>query len=281
MNIDKEQFDVLEKYMEVYDKEFLGSKFRIYISVDDEKSIRDDNSLIRFMNLRYEASSRVKKVCINNIKSLKNIEIDLSNLNIVAGVNSIGKSTLLESMALLPRYFDTEQGIIPLGDDKFGIKHFRNFMSNDVELDEYSSISIVYDNINEEKTIGEVILNFVFDDSKRDQISRLTKAGRALEIKDMNYLPIKSVSLEILQDPEKTAELDLIPINAKIKIEKNFKNYEKKSYDLGSHLEKNRIQASAEVKNNLHKEFQKKYEGNDDYVFTVSVNRLDKFDSKS
>ena len=43
MNIDKEQFDVLEKYMEVYDKEFLGSKFRIYISVDDEKSIIDDN----------------------------------------------------------------------------------------------------------------------------------------------------------------------------------------------------------------------------------------------
>ena len=137
MNIDKEQFDVLEKYMEVYDKEFLGSKFRIYMSVDDEKSIRDDNSLIRFMNLRYEASSRVKKVCINNIKSLKNIEIDLSNLNIVAGVNSIGKSTLLESMALLPRYFDTEQGIIPLGDDKFGIKtvlaikkHAKNWDSN-------------------------------------------------------------------------------------------------------------------------------------------------------
>lgn len=281
MNIDKEQFDVLEKYMEVYDKEFLGPKFRIYTSVDGEKSIRDDNSLIRFMNLHYEASSRIKKVCINNIKSLKNIEIDLSNLNIVAGVNSIGKSTLLESMALLPRYFDTEQGIIPLGDDKFGIKHFRNFMSNDVELDEHSSISIVYDNIKEEKTIGEVKLSFVFDDSKRDQISRLTKAGRALEIKDMNYLPIKSVSLEILQDPEKTSDLDVIPINAKIKIEKNFKNYEKKSYDLGSHLEKNRIKASAEVKNSLHKEFQKKYEGNDDYVFTVSVNRLDKFDSKS
>ena len=202
MNIDKEQFDVLEKYMEVYDKEFLGSKFRIYISVDDEKSIRDDNSLIRFMNLRYEASSRVKKVCINNIKSLKNIEIDLSNLNIVAGVNSIGKSTLLESMALLPRYFDTEQGIIPLGDDKFGIKHFRNFMSNDVELDEYSSISIVYDNINEEKTIGEVILNFVFDDSKRSDI-KVYKSWQGFRDKRYDYLPIKSVSLEILQDPGK------------------------------------------------------------------------------
>ncbi len=281
MNIDKEQFDVLEQYMEVFEKDHQHQSFRIFTPVSKNKSIGNVNSLRRLLMLNFEASSRVKKIYVSNIKSLKKNEIDLSNLNIIAGINSIGKSTLLESMALLPRYLDSELNIIPLGDDKFGNKHFKNFISNDIELDEHSLISIVYDNIVGENIIGEVKLSFTFDDSLRDVIPGLTKAGRAMEIKHMNYLPIKSVSLEVLQDPEKVSELDNIkPVNARITLQKNYKSYEKKSYDLGSHIEKNRIYGSADVKNNLHKEFQNKYDLNDDYVFTVSVNTFDELNKK-
>ena len=83
MNIDKEQFDVLDlKFMdlEVYDKEvFINSlvNVRIYISVDDEKSIRDDNSLMLFSEFGDEnAHQRLKNDAPKNnrdghLKTLK------------------------------------------------------------------------------------------------------------------------------------------------------------------------------------------------------------------
>ncbi len=272
MNIDKEQFEVLEQHMEKLDEEFLSDKTHVFTAVSKSSSIGEANSIRRFLRLELETSSRVKKICITNIKSLKNVEIELSNLNIVAGINSIGKSTLLEAIALLPRYFDSELDIIPLGDDKFGNKNFKNFLSTNVELDEFSSISIIYDNIFQGKTIGEVVLSFSFDDSLRDMLPGLTKAGRALEIAKINYLPIKSISLEVLQDPQKTKGMDIVPIKAKIELENNRKKYNTKSYDLGTYIEKNRLFGSSKDKENLHKEFQDKYKNKENYTFTVSVN---------
>jgi len=44
---------------------------------------------------------KIKKVIIKNFKSLKNIELELNNLTLITGVNSVGKSSLIQSLLLL------------------------------------------------------------------------------------------------------------------------------------------------------------------------------------
>ena len=43
----------------------------------------------------------IDKIIINNFKSHKNTELDLSYLNIFTGVNGVGKSSILQSLLLL------------------------------------------------------------------------------------------------------------------------------------------------------------------------------------
>ncbi len=47
----------------------------------------------------------IKEIKIKNFKSLKNIDLSLSNLNILAGLNGNGKSSLLQSLLLLRQSF--------------------------------------------------------------------------------------------------------------------------------------------------------------------------------
>ena len=43
---------------------------------------------------------QIKSIKIKNLKSLKNIKIELSNLTLITGVNSIGKSSFIQSILL-------------------------------------------------------------------------------------------------------------------------------------------------------------------------------------
>lgn len=44
---------------------------------------------------------KIDRVKITNFKSLKDIDISLSNLNLITGVNSIGKSSFIQALLLL------------------------------------------------------------------------------------------------------------------------------------------------------------------------------------
>ena len=44
---------------------------------------------------------KIDRVKITNFKSLKDVEIPLSNLNLITGINSIGKSSFIQALLLL------------------------------------------------------------------------------------------------------------------------------------------------------------------------------------
>jgi len=43
----------------------------------------------------------IEKLCISNLKAIKNLSIDCSNINLLVGTNSSGKSTVLQALLLL------------------------------------------------------------------------------------------------------------------------------------------------------------------------------------
>ena len=109
-------------------------------------TIGELNSLRRIRRAHIESSNIIEKVKIKNIKTLQDVEVDLSLLSIIAGINSAGKSSLIESIAVLPRYLDQDfdEMSIPLGDDKFNLGNFRNILSYDTPEDEGASIKLTY-----------------------------------------------------------------------------------------------------------------------------------------
>ena len=49
---------------------------------------------------------KIDRVKIENFKSLKYIDIPLENLNLITGVNSIGKSSFIQALLLLKQNED-------------------------------------------------------------------------------------------------------------------------------------------------------------------------------
>ena len=57
----------------------------------------------------------INEIKIKNFKSLKDIDLSLSNLNILAGLNGSGKSSFIQSLLLLRQSFgNTTRGNIGL-----------------------------------------------------------------------------------------------------------------------------------------------------------------------
>lgn len=50
----------------------------------------------------------LKRVTIDNLKCFEHLEIELSNLNVFAGINSMGKSTIIQTLLLLRQSFDMQ-----------------------------------------------------------------------------------------------------------------------------------------------------------------------------
>lgn len=48
----------------------------------------------------------IKKIELNNFKCFQNIELSLSNLNLFSGINSMGKSTVIQSLLLLRQAYE-------------------------------------------------------------------------------------------------------------------------------------------------------------------------------
>ena len=53
----------------------------------------------------------IERIAIKNFKCLKNIDLSLSNLNVLAGLNGSGKSSLIQSLLLLRQSFKNRGGI--------------------------------------------------------------------------------------------------------------------------------------------------------------------------
>ena len=52
----------------------------------------------------------IERIAVKNFKSLKNIDLLLSNLNVLAGLNGSGKSSLIQSLLLLRQSFKNKNG---------------------------------------------------------------------------------------------------------------------------------------------------------------------------
>lgn len=83
----------------------------------------------------------ISKITIQNFKSLQNIELDCANLNLLTGLNSMGKSSIIQALLLLRQSFDKghlrTQGII-LNGDLVKIGSGRDALSVNAEKEEIS-----------------------------------------------------------------------------------------------------------------------------------------------
>jgi len=59
----------------------------------------------------------ISKIEIKNFKSLKNISIETKSLNILMGLNGMGKSSLIQSLLVLRQSREIENGKIDLNGD--------------------------------------------------------------------------------------------------------------------------------------------------------------------
>jgi len=68
----------------------------------------------------------IKSLFVKNFKSLKRVDLQLSNLNIFAGLNGMGKSTLLQALLLLRQSSETLNKEIKLKGDLVDIGEFQD-----------------------------------------------------------------------------------------------------------------------------------------------------------
>jgi len=220
---------VLISPVALFDLELKTIRSLVKDKKDARKSIGFLNSFRRLRQVHLTSRPNITKVSIKNIKSLEDIEVDVNKLNIIAGVNSVGKSTLLESIAIMPRYInqDFDPLSIPLGDDEFGIKNFKNILSSGTPVHEGASISLTYDNYNNtdiatSEKIGELTVSFRFDDQESIVKNKYTAEERDQDIQKLNHMPIKEIRVTIDQIEtykEKSADLqDFQPIQAEYSI---------------------------------------------------------------
>jgi len=122
------------------------------------------------------------KLKLNNIKSFKEASFTPSNLNLFAGKNSSGKSTILETLALLSNWSHTQNTVydgVPFKYD-FGIKNLEEFKSIFADENEPISIELQATNILEPmlKNLGNANLKLLLDEDSE-------------KLNDLKFAPIK------------------------------------------------------------------------------------------
>ena len=135
--------------------------------------------------------AKLKSLELKNIKSIVDCKIDMSDITILSGINSAGKSTVIESLSLLPKlnHGTVEDFLqIPLGDDKFAIKDFNRFKSTYANQGDTASKKFNYDNYDDKgRQFGEY--NILFEIDQMPWVNSKKKT--------INNLPISRVSLDI------------------------------------------------------------------------------------
>ena len=75
----------------------------------------------------------IKQIKIHNYKCIDHAELDLNPMTIVTGLNSTGKSTLLQAV-LLPESFDTQFGITGIS-QKFEVIQCKNINEDELQIE--------------------------------------------------------------------------------------------------------------------------------------------------
>lgn len=63
----------------------------------------------------------LKQIDIKNFKALKELQLSLGSLNLLAGINGMGKSSLIQSLLLLKQSGQLPQGILDLNNPEFAV----------------------------------------------------------------------------------------------------------------------------------------------------------------
>jgi len=170
------------------------------------------------------------KLKLNNIKSFKEASFTPSNLNLFAGKNSSGKSTILETLALLSNWSHTQNTVydgVPFKYD-FGIKNLEEFKSIFADENEPISIELQATNILEPmlKNLGNANLKLLLDEDSE-------------KLNDLKFAPIKYFKIHFdnklafnFYDQE-LEDLKFTPVNTEIV----YVNKKNKSQDLQIPLE--------------------------------------------
>ena len=83
----------------------------------------------------------IKKITISNFKSLKNIELNLGQFNILCGTNASGKSSLIQAILLMAQNLDENNEII-LNGELLSLGEFIETKNFDASIDVPVSITL-------------------------------------------------------------------------------------------------------------------------------------------
>ncbi len=147
---------------------------------------------------------KIKKLKIVNFKSLKNTEILLENLNLITGVNSVGKSSLIQSLLLLKQNL-----LVMMNNIFFGKELIKNAFSkdnNDSAYFEHMSLRINGDYLNLgstneiffEEIFDERIQISIFDDNKEEFYLEFSK-DLQFSAKGFNHFNLFSNNFQYIQ----------------------------------------------------------------------------------
>lgn len=138
----------------------------------------------------------INKIKVSALKSISELNVECTRLNILAGTNSSGKSTLIQAILLMFQNLDKKQGLngelVSMGDFRADVKNI-NVGTNKVQielLDRNFDTSAVL-------SFTEESVSFPFPDKKNvDFISQLKKYSEKLHYLSCNRIGAKDVYLK-------------------------------------------------------------------------------------
>jgi len=140
----------------------------------------------------------IDNIEIKNFKSLKNINLSFSNLTLITGVNSTGKSSLIQSLLLLKQNF-TETKKLKLKGEYFNINEVR-----DILYEEYDKNECINLDINLVKNKVSLNISFEYDEDNNQVNYQNYKFHSENKINlfydDFQYLETNRVAPKVIYD---------------------------------------------------------------------------------
>ena len=198
------------------------------------------SNIDNFTRVHVDFGLPISKFKIKNVKSFKNLSLEPSGLNLFAGKNSSGKSTILETLALLSNWSHTKNTVydgIPFKFD-FGIKNLKEFKSNLANESENINLEIVATNTinSSDEILGNANISISID-SNQSQL-------------ELKHAPIKSINLHF-DNNNKFGKDDFgfVPVNIVVDYQKqnDQSKYLKDLFDTGSNIMINHQKKKAQL----------------------------------
>jgi predicted ATPase len=217
-----------------------GTKDIPYINWDRElegQDLKITTNSFRSLLTHSNFSLPLANIDIVNIKSLYDVGFKVSSLNLFAGKNSSGKSTILETLALISKWsFDdnTQYEGVPFGID-FGtlsFDDFRSFNKSPEPLIIKFKFNNILERLEEENQDGPKIIKDVIGGTSEITIelndvnyNKIAQKEKRHNLKALKFAPIEKFSVKIAQDSDKLDKYGAIsPVNATFEFNNTFDN---------------------------------------------------------